>query len=173
MTNLFDPKKTNMGLGFLPQGGAQAALNGVPLQNIPLSDVSMGDWWKGVNQYGVNTDGVNHITGAATPGSPEAQGGWFDMKGKGGMALGAAQVGLGVYSAINQEKQNDFMRGYYGNQMALQKTDFMNSADDLNRRNSEREGRRLEASKGIMYGTTANDAGRADYMKNWGVKNSF
>ena len=108
-----------------------------------------------------------------TPGLPEAQGGWFDMKGKGGMLLGSAQVGLGAYSAYNQEKQNDFMRGYYNNQMALQKTDFMNAAKTTNNELAAREGRRLSASQGLAYDSAANQAGRAEYMKNWGVKETF
>jgi hypothetical protein len=103
---------------------------------------------------------------------PAAQGGWFDMKGKGGMLLGGAQVALGAFNAFDQAKMNDFMKGYYGNQMALQKTDFANAAKSTNTAMSEREGRRLDAT-GIGYDTAANKAGRDNYMKDWGVQTTF
>lgn len=161
-------KQNNMGFGFLPQGGAEAALNGIPLQSVPAANLTMDDWWKGINLHGTNTDGVGHITGTTTPGLPDAKGGWMDY---GKMGLGALQVGTGIWNASLQNDQNKFMRQTTNEQMARQKTDFNNSVLAYNNEASAREGRRISGAQGIAYDDPRNVAGRADYMKTWGASN--
>lgn len=174
--NLFPTNNTKTGSNAIVP---TAALGGAQSLGLPTSNLSS---WAIPQQQSAFPSMVPVTTGMNTgvgptidraAGLPGAQGDWFDMKGKGGMLLGSAQVGLGAYSAYNQEKQNDFMRGYYNNQMALQKTDFMNAAKTTNNELAAREGRRLSASQGLAYDSAANQAGRADYMKNWGVKETF
>jgi len=130
-----------------------------------------------LNNFGLNQEPVAglNINGSSAPGGMPAaagNGGWMDKNGKGGMALGVAQVGLGVYNAMEQAKMNKFMRGYYGDQMAMQKTDFSNAAKSTNEALSARQGRILSA-QGTTTGTAANQAGVNDYMKQWGVNEKF
>ncbi|MCK5663634.1 MAG: hypothetical protein KAI17_09110 [Thiotrichaceae bacterium] len=98
-------------------------------------------------------------------GAPGVKGAWTD---KASFGLGVAQVGLGAFNAYEQSKMNDFMRGYYGDQIALQTQDFSNNARSTNEALSSREERRLDA-RGIVAGSDESQAGVADYMNTWGV----
>jgi hypothetical protein len=91
---------------------------------------------------------------------------------KANFGLGAVQVGLGVFNALEQSKMDKFMRGYYGDLMDMQRTDFANAAKSTN---TELAGRRerVLSSQGQTTGTPGNAAGVADYMKQWGVSESF
>lgn len=102
-------------------------------------------------------------------GPPDKEGGWIKY---GNFGLDAARVGLGVYNALEQSKMNKFMRGYYGDQMALQKTDFANAAKSTNEALAARQGRILSA-QGKITGTEENRAGVASYMDQWGVKETI
>ena len=101
--------------------------------------------------------------------TPEMGGAW--MKGA-NLALGGAQAGLGVWNALEQQKMNKFMRGYYGDQMNLQRSDFGNNAKMTNANLEQRERNRLSAA-GYGFDSTENKQGTADYMSQWGVKETF
>lgn len=104
---------------------------------------------------------------------PEGQGlgGWMDPQGKGGLALGAAGIGLGVYNALEQAKMNKFMREeYYGPQMDLERTDFQNAARGTNEALSGRRERQLSA-QGVVGDESKAAVGA--YMDQWGVDETF
>lgn len=101
---------------------------------------------------------------------PTPGGGWFDMQGKGGLALGAAQVGLGAFNAYEQSKANKFMRDYYGTQMDLQKVDFESNARSTNKALHDREDRRLSA-QGISREDRQPMIEAS--MDKWGVSETF
>lgn len=133
----------------------------------------------GGGQYGGSTlsvgSGVNMDFGSSDysgmfggTSDKKVGGGWLDKNGKGGMALGAAQVGLGVYNAMQQTKMNKFMKKYYGNQMALEKADFTNSARSTNEALTRRRERQLSA-QGIRVGSDESKQQVGSYMDKWGV----
>jgi hypothetical protein len=64
------------------------------------------------------------------------------------------------------------MRGYYGDQMNLQRSDFGNNAKMTNANLEQRERNRLSAA-GYGFDSTENKQGTADYMSQWGVKETF
>lgn len=104
--------------------------------------------------------------GASTP---ELGGGWTS---KAGLALSAVSAGVGVANAIDGIKMNKFMRGYYGDQMKLQRADFGNAAKSTNTELAARQERILGA-QGLTTGSEENKAATADYMKQWGVKEKY
>ena len=97
---------------------------------------------------------------------PGKEGGWIQPA---QIGLGVARIGLDTYNAINQSKMNKFMQSYYGDQMELMKTDFANAARGANEALSSKQGRVLAAS-GVAAGTDAHRQGVADYMAQWGAK---
>ena len=106
---------------------------------------------------------------SAAPTAPPVEGAWTKPA---GFALGVAQVGLGTYTAMEQAKMNKFMRGYYGNEMARMGADFSNNAKSANENLAGRQERLLSA-RGIVAGSEESKAGVADYMKQWGAKETF
>lgn len=118
---------------------------------------------------GFGETGFDPTGGAATKSNslfPNMEGKWMEA---GEFGLGVAKVGLGIYSALEQSKMNKFMRGYYGDQIALQKADFANNARSTNEALSERQARRLSARGAGPIGSAANQAGVNQYMDKWGV----
>ncbi|RLB94502.1 MAG: hypothetical protein DRH26_01060 [Deltaproteobacteria bacterium] len=100
---------------------------------------------------------------------PDVAGSWTD---KGKFGLGVAKVGLGVYSALEQAKMNKFMRGYYGDQMDLQKADFSNMAKSTNEAMAARQ-QRISSAHGNAYDSEANKASVASHMDTWGVQENI
>jgi hypothetical protein len=98
---------------------------------------------------------------------PDVQGRWVD---KGKFGLGVAEFGLGVYNALEARKMNKFMRGYYGDQMAMQRTDFANAARSANQALSSRE-ERLASARGLTG--TDREAAVQSSMDKWGVDEDF
>ena len=88
------------------------------------------------------------------------------------IGLKVASVGLGVWNAMEQQKMNKFMRGYYGDQMDLQRSDFANNAKSTNAQIEQRERNRLSAA-GFGFDSAENKQGVADAMDKWGVKGTF
>ena len=143
-----------------------------PASSLSL-DNSMGAWGK-------STDSLSNVMGAGGPNdldaptslntaAPKMGGDWMDGIGTG---LKVAQVGLGVYSALEQAKMNNFMRGYYGDQMNMQRADFANAAKSTNEQMAQRQQNKLSA-QGFSFNSAENKAGTEDYMKQWGVKETF
>lgn len=85
------------------------------------------------------------------------------------LGLGAAQVGLGIYNAMQQTKMNKFMQSYYNTQMDLMKTDFSNAARSSNEALHSREQRVLSA-QGHDINSQEMQQGVADKMSRWGAK---
>lgn len=89
-------------------------------------------------------------------------------KGSGGgwasTALNAAEIGLGVYNALESAKMNKFLRGHYKDQMALQRADFANQARSVNTALEDRQARRQSSQTGHEIGSAANQAATAAYM---------
>lgn len=103
-------------------------------------------------------------TTTAADGTTKTSGAWTNAA---SAAASIGQVALGAYSAMEQSKMNDFMKGYYSDQMDLQKTDFSNAAKSANEALSAKQGRILSA-QGKTTGTAANEQGVASYMDTWG-----
>lgn len=120
--------------------------------------------------------GTEYLSGTGTPPPAYDAGidwsGWADTKGKGGMALGALQVGLGAFNSWMGYKNQKFMQDYYGNQMNMQKADFANNAKMTNLNLEQRINQR-NSNHGITRDSAEGQASRAEYMNKWGVKESF
>jgi len=97
---------------------------------------------------------------------PVLGGGWMEGA---GLGLQAANVGLGIYSALEQSKMNKFMRGYYGNEMARNKVDFNNNVTSTNAA-LEKQARTSASQNGFAFGSTENQAATAEAMNKWGVQ---
>jgi hypothetical protein len=119
----------------------------------------------GLSEFGKSLG--SGLGGSSMPGK---QGGWLQY---GDLALGVAQVGLDIWGGLEQSKMNKFMRGYYGDQMDMQRTDFANSAKSTNEALAGREARRLSAMGMGYVGTPENDQKVAEYMQKWGVQENF
>jgi len=100
---------------------------------------------------------------------PSVEGAWVKPA---QIGLGVAQVGLGVYNALEQSKMNKFMRGYYGDQMDLQRADFTNNARSTNEALEARARTRASAA-GHSFDSAENKAAVSSYMDQWGVKETF
>lgn len=100
---------------------------------------------------------------------PKKEGSWIEPA---QIGLGAAKIGLGVYNALEQAKMNKFMRGYYGDMMDMQRTDFSNAAKSTNESLAARARTRASAA-GHTFDSTENKEMTSDYMKQWGVKETF
>jgi len=153
---------------------------------IPVPDLGLSSsWGLGNNKIGFDYGDtqMNQFFGTAPDASsnfgldwasksdtPGVLGKWIEP---GKLALGFAQVGLGVKTALDQERMNKFMRSYYGDQMEMQKTDFANVAKSTNNELQAREARRLDAMGGPAIGSQENQDAVAKYMEQWGVKESF
>ena len=114
---------------------------------------------------------MGDFTGSEQPayssiGDGAVAGGWME---KGKFGLGVAQVGLGVYNALEQSKMNKFMKSYYGDQVALQTADFQNNARSTNEALTRRRERQLD-SQGVVAGGAESSRQVGDYMKEWGVQ---
>ena len=101
--------------------------------------------------------------------TPEMGGAW--MKGA-NLALGGAQVGLGVWNALEQQKMNKFMRGYYGEEMARNKADFANNALVTNNQ-IEQQARNRASNAGFGFDSEESKKRTASHMDQWGVKGTF
>jgi len=104
--------------------------------------------------------------GAPKTDLPFAEGKWATNA---KLGLGAAQVGLGIYNAMEQSKMNKFMQSYYNTQMDLMKTDFSNAAKSSNEALHSREQRRLSA-QGHDIDSQEMEQGVANTMARWGAK---
>lgn len=110
--------------------------------------------------------------------APDGGGGFFSGLKEGGWTNAASavadigQVGLGIYSAMEQSKMNEFMKSYYGEEMARTRTDFGNVARSSNEALASRQQRVLSA-QGDTTGTDVNREGVAAYMDEWGAQESF
>lgn len=123
----------------------------------------------GANKYAFGIDPELSAFGDANLKVPELGGGWTS---KAGMALNFVNAGVGVANAMSNIRQNKFMRGYYGDQMNLQKADFGNAARSTNAELAARQERILGA-QGLATGSAENKAAVADYMKQWGAKEKY
>jgi hypothetical protein len=103
---------------------------------------------------------------SAEPVRPGLGGGWTSGV---GTASQIANVGLGIYSALEQSKMNQFMRGYYGNEMARNKADFNNNVTSTNAA-LDKQARTSASQNGFAFGTAGNNAAAADAMSKWGVQ---
>jgi hypothetical protein len=156
-------------------GGAQPLPYMDPIKSVstpasgdftPMDDI-FGGHGGGRNAPGLNIGDPGFDTaGYAEGAKPEVEGEWLKPATFG---LGVAKVGLGVYNALEQTKMNEFMRGYYGDQMELQQTDFANAAQGSNEALAAKQGRIL-SSQGMTTGTDANKKGVAEYMDKWGAQ---
>lgn len=126
----------------------------------------------GINNYGGESAAdfsVPNISGDTVKPPPDKLGGWSDKNGLGGMALGAAEVGLGVYNALEQSKMNKFMRSYYGDQMDMMQADYTNNARSANEALSSRQ-QRIMSAQGIDPNSAEGKQGVAGYMDQWGAQ---
>lgn len=150
---------------YTPRNSAIAAFNafGTPSaqsMNMPTTGaggLDLGDTFQFSGQSG--------SLAAPTPPIPEVGGSWLE---KGKLGLGAAQVGLGIYNALEQSKMNKFMKGYYGDQLEMQEKDFQNTVKSTNEGLSTRAGNKMSM---LGYGVNSDEykAGVADQMTKWGV----
>jgi len=121
--------------------------------------------------------GPTDLTGGASSSMLNNNGGgltneWFDMKGKGGMALGGLQFGLGAFNSWMGLKNQKFMQDYYGKQQALQMTDFGNNAKMANLGLQNRQAAFL-SNRGVNPDSENGQAQMADYMNKWKVKETI
>lgn len=141
-------------------------VSGIPGMSTQGSDLSVMNGMDMSDYSFMQTDTPTLGGGMDLPGN--TAGGWLDKNGKGGMALGAAEVGLGIWNATQQQKMNKFMRKYYGNQMDLQNQDFANAAKDTNTTLARQEALRLDA-RGITIDSDESNRRVAGYMDEHGV----
>lgn len=142
----------NLGSNNAPDWGGTW---GATAPNVP--DVATPNWFEATPKA---------INGPLKDKAPDMGGTWMDGT---KTILDVAKVGMGIYSALDQSKMNKFMRGYYGDQMALQTADFANNAKSTNASLEQRAQNKLSA-QGFSFDSAENKAGTADYMKQWGVK---
>ena len=96
----------------------------------------------------------------------------FDMKGTGGFALGALNTGISGFGTWMNAKNQKFMQGYYGDQMAMQKLDFGNNARASNASLQDGQQNALNA-RGIDFTQGAGKEQLDAYMSKWGAKESI
>ena len=101
--------------------------------------------------------------------SPDVKGEWL---GKADFGLGVAEVGLGVWNAFEQRKMNKFMRGYYGDQMDLQRADFGNAAHTANLDLEARE-RSRQSGQGHTFDSDENKAAVKAFMQDNRLQETF
>jgi hypothetical protein len=171
---LSTPMKTNISSWSLPGSSlnttpAPVAGQGFSLGfggSVPGAGADTGGFMAnaniGQNGYNLGTPSLN-TEGVKTP---DMGGGWMSDIGTG---LKVAQVGLGVYNAMEQSKMNDFMKGYYGNEMARNKVDFNNAVDDANSRRELRAENKASAA-GFAFGSDESKNRIASDMSQWGAK---
>lgn len=164
----------NMG-GEIPGGGFNPVGNQVMGggQFMPgdagVSGLNLGPT-KGENYSNFNKYGETGGTGQNNPGDiPAAEGNWLDY---GQFGLGVANVGLGVWGALEASKMNSFMRDYYSGQEDLQRADFANAARSTNQSISDREMMRQSAA-GNRFGSGASENAVSASMDKWGVDETF
>lgn len=104
----------------------------------------------------VNTSGINWD-------------GWFDTKGKGGMALGGLQTGIGAFNAWMGYKNQKFLEGYYGKQQNMQVEDFNNNVRSANDALRQREITNTGAA-GIDPNSEEGKKRIENNMARWGAK---
>ena len=97
---------------------------------------------------------------------------WFDMKGTGGFALGALNTGISGFGTWMNAKNQKFMQGYYGDQMALQKNEHANNVNSYNAQLLDGQQTALNA-QGIDYKSGAGKEQLDAYMSQWGAKNNL
>lgn len=97
---------------------------------------------------------------------------WFDMQGKGGMAIGGANVALGAFNSWMGLKNQKFMQDYYGKQQALQMTDFGNNAKMANLGIENRQATFL-SNRGINPDSANGQSQMASHMDKWKVKETL
>ena len=132
-----------------------------------VADAASTEWMK---EYSL---GYQPSTGAGDPigsvtglGGKDKVGGWTQF---GEFGLKGAEIGLGIFNALEQRKVNKFMQGYYEDRMAMDKQDFNNSVTAANAAMSGQQARLADAlGKGVV-GTAANNAAIAGYMDQWGA----
>lgn len=115
----------------------------------------------------------NQFMGATIPTvKPGANSPWFDMQGKGGMAIGGANVALGAFNSWMGLKNQKFMQDYYGKQQALQMADFSNNAKMANLGIENRQATFL-SNRGINPSSTEGQSQMAAHMDKWKVKETL
>lgn len=82
--------------------------------------------------------------------------------------MGIVNAGLGIYNTLEQRKMNKFMKDYYGNQQAVQMTDFANAARSSNEALRSRQASRISA-QGIDPNSAQGQTALATYMQQWGA----
>jgi len=136
--------------------------------STPIAGYPTFDQWNG--------NMATNPTGGGFSPTPPSVGGvsdsWFDMKGKGGMALGGVQLGLGAFNSWMGLKNQKFMQDYYGKQQALQMADFGNNAKMANLGLENRMHTTL-SNRGIDPNSDAGKTQMADYMNKWKVKETL
>jgi hypothetical protein len=103
---------------------------------------------------------------------PPVTGEWFDMQGKGGLAIGGANVALGAFNSWMGLKNQKFMQDYYGKDMQLKIADYANNARSAN----ESLGRNFSEGLNARGISASSDVGKqqyADYMSKWGAKETI
>lgn len=139
-------------------------LNEVPVTEATgsvLGKYSGSDWQLGQPDVAANFSDSSVL--------PDINGDWMDGA---KIGLGVAEVGLGVWNALEQSKMNKFMRGYYGDQMKMQRADFANNAKSANQSLEQQQKTALSA-QGFGFDSAENKAGTASHMDKWGVKETF
>lgn len=141
------------------------------------SSPSTIDAWGTPNTLGGSTQLLDGMAGGAPEGYINPTGGlssdsWFDMKGKGGMAIGGANVALGAFNSWMGMKNQKFMENYYGKQQAMQMADYSNNARSANESLSRNFSEGLNA-RGISASSAEGQQQSADYMNKWGAKETI
>ena len=131
--------------------------------NAPDAGPQLDMAWDPMNEPGVGPQ----LPGGAT--TPDVMGQW--TKGA-GIAADIGGIGLGIYNAMETSKMNDFMRGYYGDQMDMQRTDFANMARSTNEEMASREQRRMSA-RGQLAGSAESEASIGAHMDQWGAEETY
>ena len=143
-------------------------------------DATRMDWQGGFGGMGIgnpgsyggqmSTEAPGFEMGQVDSAIPEVAGGW--MKGV-GMGVQVANVGLGIFNALESRKMNKFMRGYYGDKMDMDRKDFGNAAKSTNLEIANRFAGQMDAQGKGARNSEANNALVAEHMKTWGVSETF
>lgn len=151
----------NWGNNISAANYSTGALNTESATNTAMN--SFGTKEIDTGNFGLDYKSPNLGTGVKPP---DKLGAW--TKGA-GMAVDVAQVGLGIYNAMEQSKMNKFMKSYYGDQMDLMKADYTNNARSANQALSWQR-QQIDSAAGINPNSAEGQKMNADYMAQWGAK---
>jgi hypothetical protein len=145
-----------------------------PSQNPVMSQL-MGIGQKNYSPGGEFMGGMGPVTKSTFDESPFAKAGTGNegplgkWTGYADYGLQGAEIGLGIFNALEQKKVNKFMQSYYENQMKTGKLDFNNAVQAANLGLQGKTERELDA-RGILAGTQESKDAIAATMNEWGAK---